>query len=91
VDAWSISEDDGYWKPDTRMLEMAAMRCQANLEDAWLIGDNPDTDIAAAHAANVPSVWIRRERHWPRSDFAPSYEVDTFSDGVDLILSESRP
>ena len=53
-----------------------------------MIGDNPDSDIGAAHAAGIRSVWLRHGRPWPREDFAPTHEADSFPEAVDMVLSE---
>jgi len=87
VDAWCVSSVEGHWKPDARLLELAAERCNLTLDGAWMIGDNPDSDIGAAHAAGIRSVWLRHGRPWPRADFAPTYEADSFPEAVDLVLS----
>ncbi|HEX6596921.1 MAG TPA: HAD family hydrolase, partial [Acidimicrobiales bacterium] len=76
VDTWCISSVEGCRKPDARLLEIAAERCGVPLESAWLIGDAPFADVGAAHAARLPSVWIRRGRNWPRQDYTPTYEAD---------------
>ncbi|MEX2100637.1 MAG: HAD family hydrolase [Acidimicrobiia bacterium] len=87
VDAWCVSGIEGYWKPDARLLEVAAERTGTSLAEAWMIGDNPDTDIGAANDAGIRSVWLRIGRVWPRDDFAPTHEADSFPEAVDLVLA----
>ena len=70
-----------------RLLAVAAERTGLGLDDSWMIGDNPDTDIGAANDAGIKSVWLRIGRSWPREDFAPTYEADTFPEAVDLVLA----
>ena len=86
VDVWCVSEVEGHRKPDVRLLESAAQRCDVPLDGAWMIGDNPDTDIGAAHAAGIRSVWLRHGRTWPREDFAPTHKADSFPEAVDWVL-----
>ena len=88
VDAWCVSSAEGHWKPDARLLEIAAARCDLTLEGAWMIGDNPDSDIGAANAAGIQSVWLRHGRTWPREDFAPTHVADSFPEAVEMVLSE---
>ena len=57
------------------------------LDGAWMIGDNADADIGAAHAAGIRSVWLRHGRPWPREDFAPTYEADSFPEAVEMVFS----
>ena len=92
VDAWCVSEIEGFEKPDPGLLILAAQRCGESLADAWVIGDNPDTDIAAAQAAMLPSVWLHRGRVWPRPDYSPTHQAASFTEAVDLVLgSTTRP
>jgi putative hydrolase of the HAD superfamily len=88
VDTWCVSSAEGLWKPDARLLEIAAARVDLTLEGAWMIGDNPESDIGAADAAGIRSVWLRHGRAWPREDFAPTRVADSFPEAVEMVLSE---
>ena len=88
VDTWCISEVEGLRKPDPALLRLAAQRCGVTLDSAWVIGDTPAADIAAAHAAGLPSVWIRRGRTWSEPAYAPTREADSFPQAVELVLTE---
>ncbi|MDQ4090800.1 MAG: HAD family hydrolase [Actinomycetota bacterium] len=85
VDTWCISSVEGVRKPDPRLLEIAAERCSTTLAGAWLIGDAPDADIGAAVAAGVPSIWLRHGRLWPRDDYSPTFEADSFPEAVAML------
>jgi putative hydrolase of the HAD superfamily len=87
VDAVCISSVDGFAKPDRRLLDLAATRCRSSLEGAWLIGDNPDTDIAAAHHAGINSAWLTLDRQWDRTEFGPTVIAETFPSAVTTILT----
>jgi HAD superfamily hydrolase (TIGR01549 family) len=86
VDAIVVSGAEGIRKPDPRLLRLAADRCGHSLEDAWMIGDSPDHDIGASAAAGIHSVWLSRGRSWPRSDYQPEIEAQSFPDAVRLVL-----
>jgi putative hydrolase of the HAD superfamily len=90
VDAWCVSEIEGARKPGVRLLAIAAERCGESLSDAWMIGDGPDTDIAAADAGGIPSVWLHRGRAWPREDFRPTYEAASFAEAVEVVLNNAN-
>ncbi|GGT10096.1 HAD family hydrolase [Nonomuraea spiralis] len=60
VDGWAISGAEGVRKPDTRLFEIAAVRCGAVLEGGWMVGDDPDKDVAGGHAAGLRTIWIDR-------------------------------
>ena len=85
VDTWCISGVEGVRKPDPRLLEIAAERCDAPLAGAWVIGDAPDADIGAAVAAGLSSIWLRHGRGWPRDDYSPTFEADSFSEAVAML------
>jgi len=89
VDAWCVSDVEGHAKPDARLLEIAAERSGISLDGAWMIGDNADTDIGAAVAAGIDSVWLRQGRAWPREDFAPTLEADSFPEAVAMVLQRA--
>ena len=85
VDTWCISSVEGVRKPDPRLLQIAAERCDATLAGAWFIGDAPDADIGAAVAAGLSSVWLRHGRLWPRDDYSPTFEADSFPEAVTML------
>lgn len=87
VDTWCISGVEGCRKPGTRLLRLAAERCRLPLSRAWMVGDSPEADVGAAHAASIPSVWLRRGRAWPLADFRPTAVADDFPAAVDVVLA----
>lgn len=88
VDACCISEAEGAWKPARELFQAAAERCGEFLEDAWMIGDNPSADIGGAAACGARTIWMRMGRAWPDElAFRPDWEVDSFPEGVDLVLA----
>jgi putative hydrolase of the HAD superfamily len=92
VDVICISGTEGVAKPAAEFFELAASRCGEPLEGAWMIGDNPETDIGGAHRLGLRTVWMHLGRAWPHTlSYRPHYEADTFSDAVDVMLSHARP
>lgn len=85
VDTWCISSVEGVRKPDPRLLQIAAERCGTSLAGAWLIGDAADADIGAATAAGLTSIWLRHGRAWPREDYRPTFEADSFTEAMGLL------
>ena len=55
-----LSEDAGYNKPDVRFFEFALRETGAPLASTLMIGDNPDTGIAGARAAGLPTIYFNR-------------------------------
>lgn len=86
ADAICISSVENCWKPDPRLLEIAAARAGADLVGAWMIGD-AIADIGAAVAARVDSVWLRPGRSWDHGAFAPTVEADDFREAVGVVFA----
>jgi HAD superfamily hydrolase (TIGR01509 family) len=84
VDACCISGELGIRKPDPRIFEIAAQRCGAALENAWMIGDSP-ADIEGARNAGIRSIWLSRGRSWEDRGYAPDRVADSLVDALDLI------
>ncbi len=83
---WVISERAGVSKPNPRIFALAAQRVRMRLQDAWIVGDSPETDISAAAAMGLPSVWLHRGRRWIESRFRPTYTVDGLIAAVAAVM-----
>jgi putative hydrolase of the HAD superfamily len=82
IDACCISGVEGIRKPDPRIFRLAAERCGAGLEGAWMAGDNPHADIGGAHALGLDTIWFRLGRTWVERDFAPTVAVDSLEEAL---------
>lgn len=60
VDAIVVSAEVGARKPDPAIVEAALRRLRCPVEQALLVGDSPETDVAAARAAGVRAVLLDR-------------------------------
>ncbi|MEU5862887.1 MULTISPECIES: HAD family hydrolase [unclassified Nonomuraea] len=60
VDGWAISGAEGVRKPDARLFEIAAGRCGAVPAGGWMVGDDPDKDVAGGRGAGMRTIWIDR-------------------------------
>jgi putative hydrolase of the HAD superfamily len=85
VDGWCISDVDGVRKPDPAAFHLAAARCGAGLESAWMIGDSGPADVGGAVAAGLPCVWLRHGRTWAETDYLPTFQADTLAQAIGLI------
>lgn len=83
---WMISERAGVSKPNPRIFAMAAQRVRMRLQDAWIVGDGPETDIGAAAAMGLPSVWLHRGRRWTEPRYRPTCAVDGLIAAVAAVL-----
>lgn len=86
VDGWCVSDLIGHRKPDGRIFELLAERCSTSLEDAWVIGDSPEADIAGALTIGARSIWIDRGRTWPMDSYRPTLVAARAADAVALLL-----
>jgi putative hydrolase of the HAD superfamily len=53
-----ISEEVGYHKPNPEIFKHAVQKTNALLENCLMIGDNPETDIEGAIAAQMDCVYL---------------------------------
>ncbi|MFD5436609.1 HAD family hydrolase [Kitasatospora sp. NPDC127067] len=87
VDAVCISEEAGARKPEPEVFRTAAARCGFVLPaDAWMVGDNPMTDIAGASAAGLRTVWVSAGSTWATPGLVPDHISPTVMEAVDFLL-----
>ena len=62
MDAIVFSDELGraFWKPDARPFLVCCERLGVRPQEAVFVGDNPERDIAGAHAAGLYTVRLRR-------------------------------
>ncbi|MEV4168784.1 HAD family hydrolase [Nonomuraea sp. NPDC049709] len=90
VDGWAISDAEGVRKPDVRLFEIGAARCGASLRDGgWMVGDDPEMDIAGGRGAGLRTIWIDRGRvpEPPRADHVVTDAVAA----MDLLIQVKWP
>jgi putative hydrolase of the HAD superfamily len=87
VDGWCVSREVGFAKPRAELFQAVATRCGASLEDAWVVGDRPTTDIAGAVNIGARSVWITRGGGWTESSYRPTLTARTASEAIARILA----
>lgn len=58
-----VSGEVQSWKPDTRIFRHALTLAEVACEEAVMIGDNLERDIAGAHAVGIRTAWVRRYEH----------------------------
>ncbi|MFJ1702480.1 HAD family hydrolase [Kitasatospora sp. NPDC088346] len=87
VDGVCVSEEAGLRKPDPEIFRVAARRSGLDLAaGAWMVGNNPATDILGARAAGVGSIWISPGLPWPTEQPAPDHTVRDVPAAADLLL-----
>lgn len=53
-----ISEEVGFKKPSPEIFEISIEKAKAKKEDCLMIGDDLETDIKGALAANMDAIWV---------------------------------
>ncbi|MEV4616530.1 HAD-IA family hydrolase [Kitasatospora sp. NPDC049258] len=90
VDAVCISEEAGARKPDPEIFRVAARRSGHDLAaGAWMVGNNPATDILGAQAAGVRSIWISAGLPWQAEQPAPDHAVPDVPAAAELLLGSA--
>ncbi|MGW7260679.1 HAD family hydrolase [Streptomyces sp. NPDC054834] len=90
VDGVAVSGDLEIRKPDRRLFELAASRCEVRLADGgWMVGDNPTGDIGGGHQVGLRTVWLRG-RPWPDGLRAAHHVVDDVTDAITILLNETE-
>ncbi|MFF4534233.1 HAD family hydrolase [Streptomyces sp. NPDC001407] len=88
VDGVAVSGDLEIRKPDPRLFELAASRCNVNLADGgWMIGDKPE-DVVGGHRAGLRTIWLRG-RPWADGLPAAHHIVDDVTDAIAILLNET--
>ena len=90
VDACCISEVEGVAKPQGEIFRRAAARCGCALDGAWMVGDNPEADIAGAVALGLKTVWLARGRTWAEQDYAPTAVAESLAAALRIVSSGGR-
>ncbi|MEU9130728.1 HAD family hydrolase [Kitasatospora sp. NPDC048540] len=87
VDTVCISEEAGARKPDPEIFRVAARSSGHDLAaGAWMVGNNPATDILGAQAAGVGSIWISPELPWQADHPAPDHAVRDVPAAAEVLL-----
>jgi putative hydrolase of the HAD superfamily len=58
-----IEGELGFGKPDPRVYERALADLDVEPRDAWMVGDNPEWDVAAPQRQGIFGIWVDR---WER-------------------------
>ncbi|MBI5031704.1 MAG: HAD family hydrolase [Chloroflexi bacterium] len=52
-----IEEQLGFGKPDERVFKLGLDKMQLNANQAWMVGDNLEWDVAGAQRVGIYSIW----------------------------------
>jgi putative hydrolase of the HAD superfamily len=89
VDGVAVSGDMEIRKPDRKLFELAAARCDTPLHGGWMVGDNPAGDIGGGRRAGLRTIWLRG-RPWPDGLPPADHDVDDVTDAMTILLTETE-
>ena len=84
------SAEEGISKPDPEFFRRALLRAGCPAENAWMIGDRPDNDIAPAKALGMKTVRVRQGLGGmmpvDREELRADHTVDSLSELLKIFL-----
>ncbi|MFG1698968.1 HAD family hydrolase [Nonomuraea sp. NPDC049309] len=90
MDGWVISGVEGVAKPDGRLFAAGAAACGASPDGGgWMVGDDPEKDIAGGRGAGLTTIWIDHG-HAPRPAEADHAVTDVLA-AIELIERSEQP
>ncbi|MEZ4736861.1 MAG: HAD family hydrolase [Caldilineaceae bacterium] len=82
-----ISEEQTIRKPEAAIFLRAAEKLSAAPTECIFIGDNPQADIAGAHAVGMTTVWRRGYLPWPAQlSITADYTIDELSQVLAIVV-----
>lgn len=98
IDNWGIgkyfevvvaSAEAGCAKPDLKIFNLALVQAKSNPENAIMIGDRLDNDIAPAKKLGMKTVWVRqgfaKYQSVHNDSEKPDYIIDNISDILNIF------
>lgn len=78
----------GVRKPDRRIFALAAASVGRSLDHGgWMVGDNPELDIAGGAAAGLRTAWVSDGRPWPASvGVRPTLAAPTCAEALNALI-----
>jgi putative hydrolase of the HAD superfamily len=85
-DVTIISEEIGLRKPDPAIFHKAVAVLGVEPEQAWYVGDHPESDMLGASQAGLTGIWLRSGGHkWPAQLSSARHEIDELSQILMLL------
>ena len=87
IDTWIISEELAVGKPDPGFFHHALRQLDVLPQQAVMIGDTYETDIAGASAVGMRAIWLNRSGSPPSTKHPPVPTVSNLMQAIDLIAA----
>jgi putative hydrolase of the HAD superfamily len=85
------SSEVGSGKPEPEIFSAALGRLSIDAEDAIVVGDSPEKDIAGARAAGLRSIWLNRAGAAPSGDVIANAQISTLAELPKLLARDVLP
>lgn len=83
------SAEEGVSKPDIRLFQKALEKADCKGENAMMVGDRVDNDVAPAKKLGMKTVCVKLGIHklnTPKNEFeVPDYTVDTIEELLNIL------
>jgi len=83
-----ISGEEGFFKPDPRLIEVALQRMGCKKERALMVGDSLGSDILGAQRAGVDSCWYNPAGKECSLEKQPEYIISDLNEIKSILLKE---
>lgn len=83
-----ISGEEGFFKPDPRLIEAALRRMGTTKERALMVGDSLGSDILGAQRAGVDSCWLNPAGKACTLETEPDYTINDLIEVKEILLQE---
>lgn len=83
-----ISGEEGFFKPDPRLIEAALKRMGAKKERVLMVGDSLGSDILGAQRAGVDACWYNPGGKKCTLERAPEYTVSDLMEIKEILLGD---
>lgn len=83
-----ISGEEGFFKPDPRLIEAALRRMGTTKERALMVGDSLGSDILGAQRAGVDSCWLNPAGKACTLETEPDYTIKDLIEVKEILLKE---
>lgn len=83
-----ISGEEGFFKPDPRLIEAALRRMGTTKERALMVGDSLGSDILGAQRAGVDSCWLNPAGKACTLETEPDYTITNLIEVKEILLKE---
>lgn len=80
-----ISEEVGFWKPNSRIFELALNKLHVQPEETLFVGDDIEKDIGGCQKANIRGIWFNPHMIKNDTEIQPYAEINSLDRLFDYV------